>query len=300
MKLLFIAGLEHSGTTLTDQLLSSHHRVLSLGEIASFLSPDRMTKYMKAWGGYPDVTMCSCGRNWKDCEFWGELIDLNGLHSTLPLKEKYRLLMTNVKRRYGADIVVTDSSKTLVALQALREAWRELGEEQEQMVTVFTVKDVRCFTSSVQRKIKKQDFLSAFRTMNWWTASNKKYMSKLNDTSAGTFINLYEQLCAHPLAQINAILEVVNETPLEKTDLPTFRSHIAMGNKNFLMRNRRDVRYDQKWFLEDTILLCYLLNRKANALNRMIYAASASQRVSSAARQSPDPRRPPGVTSSRG
>jgi hypothetical protein len=47
-----------------------------------------------------------------------------------------------------------------------------------------------------------------------------------------------------------------------------------MGNKDFLMRNRSHVRYDQRWFTDDAILLAYLINSSAKSLNHRFYRMS--------------------------
>jgi len=113
MKYIYIAGLEHSGTTLTGHLLSQHPHFMGLGEIASFFSSAHMAQYMARWGEYPDVNLCSCGKTWERCDFWGKLINLCGLNSDAPLIQKYGLLMDHIRSTLGEEIVVVDSSKSL-------------------------------------------------------------------------------------------------------------------------------------------------------------------------------------------
>jgi len=47
MKYIYILGLEHSGTTLTDHMLSAHPRVTGVGEVAQFFSVDHMRHYLR-------------------------------------------------------------------------------------------------------------------------------------------------------------------------------------------------------------------------------------------------------------
>lgn len=49
------------------------------------------------------------------------------------------------------------------------------------------------------------------------------------------------------------------------------RSHIAMGNKDFTMRNRKRIRYDKRWLLEDQVEAVYLLHKKARHFNKSLY-----------------------------
>ncbi|MFM7395225.1 MAG: sulfotransferase [Cyanobium sp.] len=272
MKLLYIGGLEHSGTTLTEQLLSSHSRSLSLGEIASFFSPAHMQTYLRAWGDHADVRRCSCGSDWEDCPFWGQIIHLNGLNSNLPLVEKYAELIRFIRRHLGDDVIVTDSSKSVEASDALQRALGIEADSQDRFGIVLVAKDVRCFTASMKRKSGGKGLLSAFRSMNYWTHANTTWLNHLaSDPSIPHRINLYEHLCLDPLGQINGLLAMVEEAPLPNLDIANTRSHIAMGNKDFLMRNRSRVRYDQRWFTDDAILLAYLINGSARSLNHRLY-----------------------------
>lgn len=272
MKLLYIGGLEHSGTTLTEQLLSSHSRSLSLGEVASFFSPSHMQAYLRAWGDHDDVRRCSCGRDWEDCPFWGQLTHLNGLNSNLPLVEKYGELIRFIRGQLGDDVLVTDSSKSVEALDALRSALRTEAASQDRFGLVLVAKDVRSFTTSMKRKSGGKGLLTAFRSMNYWSHANTTWLNVLaSDPSIPHRISLYEHLCLDTLGQVNGLLAMVEEAPLPSLDIANTRSHIAMGNKDFLMRNRSRVRYDQRWFTDDAILLAYLINVSARSLNHRLY-----------------------------
>ena len=49
------------------------------------------------------------------------------------------------------------------------------------------------------------------------------------------------------------------------------RSHIAMGNKDFVVRNSSRIRYDFHWFLDDSIHLAYLIHNRARKFNKSLY-----------------------------
>ena len=279
MKIIYIAGLEHSGTTLTEQLLCSHAGVLGLGEVASFFSPRHMQNYMQRWDSYPDARLCSCRKEWEDCPFWGPLVHLSGLHSDRPFGSKYLELLSSVEQRYGKDIVLTDSSKRIDARDHLRGAFLHMGGKPQDFLTVLTIKDVRSFSSSMGRKTGKKSFLDRYQAMNYWRGSNQSFLSEMETKSTGTktIINLYEHLCLDPLAQTNSVLQSLCLPSLSTLDLARAESHIAMGNKDFLMRNRQHVKYDQRWFLEDGIHWTYLFNHGARSLNKEIYRLSQIQ-----------------------
>ena len=272
MKLLYIGGLEHSGTTLTEQLLSSHSGSLSLGEIASFFSPSHLQAYLRAWGDRDDVRRCSCGSDWEECPFWGKLTHLNGLNSNLPIVEKYAALIRFIRQHFGDEVLVTDSSKSVEALDALRSALGIESASQDSFGLILVSKDVRSFTASMKRKSGGKGLLSAFRSMNYWAHANTTWLKYLATNPSMPYrINLYEHLCLDPLGQINGLLAMLEEAPLSSLDIANTRSHIAMGNKDFLMRNRSRVRYDQRWFTDDAILMAYLINGSARSLNHRFY-----------------------------
>src|SRR4249919_2753545 len=109
MKLVFVAGMEHSGTTLTDYLLSGHPRAVGIGEASTFFSPTHMAEWTRRWPDDPHE--CSCGRTWTDCPFWGPLHSLCGLHSDAPLQEKYGRLVEHARQLFGDELLLVDSSK---------------------------------------------------------------------------------------------------------------------------------------------------------------------------------------------
>ena len=278
MKFIYIAGIEHSGTTLTEQLLSSHPNVLSLGEINSFFSPSHMRNYMGRWGSHEDVSLCSCGKEWSQCAFWSERTHLSGLNSTRPTKEKYLSLIEDIASHYGPDLVVTDSSKSLAGLLALHEASRAAGNAVTEIGVIFTVKDPRSFASSMKRKTRNEGLLASYRAMSLWAAGNREIMAYVQQNTMPVMWNLYEHLCLDPLGQINSFFRRIGAAEVGQLDVSNQNSHIAMGNKDFLMRNRRQIRYDQRWFLDNKIHIAYLLHGKVQELNRTFYALSEQQR----------------------
>lgn len=272
MKYVYITGLEHSGTTLVTHLLSQHPKTLGLGEVASFFSPSHMKYYIERWGSYPDARLCSCGRSWGDCEFWGPLADLNGLISDIPVREKYKQLITQVRRLYGEDKVIVDSSKSLETLEIITNNASELGLEGSDLTAVAVIKDVRNFATSIKRKAgMKTGFLSCLRTFNWWFGANRRILEYLGQRGTRFDIILYERLCANPVKILHQISKGCGLSAEDTIKLGHKHSHIAMGNKNFIERNRERLRYDNRWFTEDSINLVYLLHWKARQFNKSLY-----------------------------
>ena len=85
----------------------------------------------------------------------------------------------------------------------------------------------------------------------------------------------YEQLCAKPIDVIADTVSCLGLEPLNELKLSHKGSHIALGNKGFTMRNRKEIRYDDSWTKRFTIKLAYALHFRARrirtSLNSLAY-----------------------------
>lgn len=63
IKVIYIAGLGRSGSTLLDMIISTSEKVFSVGEIYKFNN----LKHSKF--------QCSCGESFKKCQFWSKFIE---------------------------------------------------------------------------------------------------------------------------------------------------------------------------------------------------------------------------------
>lgn len=273
MNVFYILGLEHSGTTLTNHLLSSQPGILGLGEVAPFFSPHHLRHYLQRWGTAPEVTCCSCGQSWGNCAFWGQLLSLSGLESELPPQDKYRILLDSVCRRYGDDAVIVDSSKSLEGLTHLLAGAAALGIDRRNIHVILTVKDVRSFVPSFLRQMGQRSTLPAvLRGMNYWHAANRGFLRHLEEAGMEVFINRYETLCADPLAFLRRQFERAGlPTPQDLQPAAAGTSHILLSNKGFLLNNRSEIRYDSRWMMDDRINLAYLLHAPARAFNHRLH-----------------------------
>lgn len=280
MKLIYILGLEHSGTTLTDHLLSTHPKVLGLGEINSFFSTQHMSYYSQKWGHLDDAYICSCGEAWKDCSFWGDIEKLSGLNSQLSIIEKYKTLLSHIQQKGNQADIVIDSSKSLDTLKLIIENSDFLNLSTKDIHVVYAVKDVRSFSASMAKKNQhKGGLLATIRSFNYWNNINQSILSFLENTELSYSINLYEKLCADPKKLITQHLSHVNLEANNELDINNSGSHIAMGNKDFTIRNKSKIKYDNSWQSNKWVKLGYLIHCKARRLNNRIYELSDSEQT---------------------
>ena len=64
-KIVYIAGIEHCGSTILDIRLGSHPLIKDFGEIGTLLQSEihNFDDYFKNY-------TCSCGNKMKECSFW--------------------------------------------------------------------------------------------------------------------------------------------------------------------------------------------------------------------------------------
>jgi hypothetical protein len=273
MKLLYVAGIEHCGSTLTDYLLSRRANTVGLGEVQQFFSPSHMQAYIRKWTGAPDFRLCSCGSDWNDCEFWGPLRHLHGCSSDAPLATKYSALIAHARALYGDDSVIIDSSKHLAGLTFLADNRAALGFGSDDMAAVLAIKDVRSFSASLLAKSEvSNSYGSVYGIFKRWHFRNSQFLDFFRARDFPNCVSLYERLCAEPELLAGRVFELIGLPAEQAADVPVGRSHVVLGNKGFIGRFRGKITYDSRWYLDDRINLVYLLHRPSRRFNKALYS----------------------------
>jgi hypothetical protein len=83
---LFIGGHNRSGSTLLSRLLGRHPAVVSVGEL-TFI----------ATRGWRDNQLCSCGKRFRECEFWASVVS----ESAGPDPERWFARLADLTERVG-------------------------------------------------------------------------------------------------------------------------------------------------------------------------------------------------------
>jgi len=159
MKYIYILGLEHSGTTLTDHMLSAHPRVTGVGEVAQFFSVDHMRHYF----------------------------------------EKQKALISHFRTLYGDDSGLVDSSKSLNYLVDVYSNLAELGIGENDLYVVLCAKDPRGFVASMIKKDNSRyGFIRCIRALNYWYGQHRQFVKFLKNAKIHFHVSTYETLCAKP------------------------------------------------------------------------------------------------------
>jgi len=271
MKYIYILGLEHSGTTLTDHMLSAHPRVTGVGEVAQFFSVDHMRHYLRKWGELDDHNVCSCGQRWSECEFWQAIVHLNGAESQLGKVEKQKALISHFRTLYGDDSGLVDSSKSLNYLVDVYSNLAELGIGENDLYVVLCAKDPRGFVASmIKKENSRYGFIRCIRALNYWYGQHRQFVKFLKNAKIHFHVSTYETLCAKPQESVENSLSYIGFVESNDLDITHNTSHIAMGNKGFTMRNRSVIKYDNSWVKYPWLRIAYMCHWKARNLYRLL------------------------------
>lgn len=269
MKLVYIASLEHSGSTLVNHLLTRHPQVIGVGEVASFFSPKTRSNHMAKWGNAPTSNMCSCGATFPECPFWHDLYPLNGQDSDLPMPDKYARLIEHTRSRHPECGWLVDSSKSTKTLNMILSNHEHIGLRPQDIFVVLLTRDCRGFAASIAAK--RGSLISHLRTFNWWVGAQNRFLDILKQKQVSHHCVHYEKLCASPQQVVDDMLVACGAGVPDGSASPMERSHIAMGNTGFKFRTREGIRYDSRWMRDDRISLAYLLHWPARRLNHRLY-----------------------------
>lgn len=237
--IVFIAGLDHSGSTMLDLLLGGHSKIVGLGEIALFLER------------YPESTneTCTCRKRATECPFWEKVILKLQTHDTIPLKKGYNVILNVFEELYGSDILLIDSSKYFNVLENINTL------PNAEIRVLHLLKDVRNFSiSRIDRaREKKKLYLRPFFTYRQflsWYRNNKKVKTFLRDNNVESMQIGYEEICLYPIKTISAICDFLNLSfENQMLNMLNSTSHCVLGNRMRLQNEKKNIVYDSRWFI---------------------------------------------------
>jgi hypothetical protein len=257
---IFLSSLGHSGSTVLERALSTHPRIVGLGEVHQLLTT------LEARDDVP-THPCGCGQPAQTCALWGPVLArLRG--TPLDAVERYRTVLATFADVLGADAVVVDSSKSGRALRDLRQA-------TDQVAAVDLTRDVRSWTvamldraarrpagAAAARGMRGQLADTAFGLFRTWHRMNRSRKADLHATVASVAVVGLEPIAADPdreLARLLTALDAAFDRDLglgedlsaRTGDLATASVHTIFGNNMKLSAERRarlvgDLRWQQR------------------------------------------------------
>jgi hypothetical protein len=257
LRVVFIAALSHSGSTLLDMMLGSHPEFVGLGEMYAYLDP--RFRHLE----HSDRTRCSCGSVVDRCAFWGRVGEEIRAKALTSLRERHETLRHVFRDRFGPERTLVDSSKTLEALGA----WT--GRPGVETRVVYLVRDVRSWTVSmndVSRRIgeyrlsdliRKHGAKAPVRVLRrtpagrfrQWYRGNTRIRNVLDRRGVPTFQLGYEELALHPARVLERLCDFLGTRSVDSMLSPEkSASHVVLGNRMHQQDDKRSaILYDDRW-----------------------------------------------------
>lgn len=252
-KILYIAGLGHSGSTILDLSLGSHPDIIGLGEIYTLLDSERRKNHY--------VSYCSCGRIATDCSFWEQAESV--LSRSKDVEEQYSDLLLYFQEKYGAQKVLVDSSKNSYN-------YLKFLNSNFELKVIYLTRDIRSWIYSRHLSTGKPLILLTLR----WYLENKKLLFSLKKMGIQAFKAGYEELSLYPEFILKAISKYAGvEYDERMLDPDKSGSHIISGNilRTDPLKRSRFI-YDARWLSSTRLMLLSPVLSILSGMNkRMVY-----------------------------
>ncbi|NER78866.1 MAG: sulfotransferase [Leptolyngbya sp. SIO1D8] len=217
IKLIYIVGNGHSGSTLLDIFLGSHSQIESGGEIftfSDFFSSKSQRNESKRF--------CTCGVHVEECDYWQKVrqqLNLNSRSFELDvdvedLKEfeenNFKLISTILE--ISEKTIFCDSSKGFGRLK------RFLKSKLFDVTVVHLVRDGRAVSFSRQKIVARRSgrpdawneyVTDYFKKLESWKSRNTRIYNRLNSDPRYLCIR-YEDFVVNPRTKVTEILNKLN------------------------------------------------------------------------------------------
>lgn len=243
--MVFVAGLGHSGTTLTEMLLTRRPSICGLGETWFYVSDTKNRRLAEG----PATRRCSCGSSVEDCPVWGPYLGWWRRHPSSTYTERYRRLIDIVATTDPHSEVLVDSSKYVDPLRSIAAALDSGDLGNLELVVVHVVKDVRGWVESQQRR-RGGGTIRAARAFRRWRHGNEELASSIRQARPARHLTIsYEDLCFDTDATVARLCDAVGVEATAGMDRPeSGHGHLGFGNRMRLDPvTSSALRYDSRW-----------------------------------------------------
>ncbi len=228
-KIIYIAGLGHSGSTILDMALGCHPEIAGLGEVYAVFNKKRTSELF-------EKSTCSCGKKGVGCDFWKDLQKISA--SELKTEDKYKKLIETFTEKYGENMILLDSSKNSYSYL------RFLNKEYDLRV-IYLTRDYRSWIYSRFARTRKPMLFLGLR----WYLENRKLLYVLKKYNLKIMTAGYEELSVYPEFILKRISDFIGVKFSEKMLYPdNTKSHILNGNISRVDKSKRQgFFYDIRW-----------------------------------------------------
>jgi hypothetical protein len=242
-KLLYIASLPHSGSTVSSLILGQQPEIIGLGGI------DRAVTILAEEPEKAAQEFCSCGNKVLECEYWSQVLDQADSVRGAEQRQRYELALSVFQCVFGSDAWAVDSSKHA-------EPIAELSRFSEiDLRALHLCRDYRsAVVSSVdlkrtRKKVARPGWMIGLEAGLRWHRGNAKIRGILLQNKI-PFLGIgYEELCLglpHFFQELGAFLKT--ETIEVPATIAGSRSHLFIGNAMRRQKHKEALMYDYRWF----------------------------------------------------
>ncbi len=257
-KIIYIAGLGHSGSTILDMALGCHPNIVGLGEISAVFNKENQKALF-------EKSTCSCGKKGADCDFWKNLRDVSSSDKTV--EEKYRQLIDVFNEKYGDEMILLDSSKNSYS-------YLQFLNKEYDLRIIYLTRDYRSWVYSRFIRTRKPMLFLILR----WYLENKKLLYVLK--KYGVKINYigYEELAMYPELILKKICKFLNIGFSKELLVPdNTKSHIINGNISRTDKEKRQgFFYDLRWMTSGRLARFLSIFSVFNRFNKKLVYSNIS------------------------
>lgn len=282
-KVIFVAGLDLSGSTIFDMALGSIANIAGLGEADNILDPHKRAEGESQNGPISKQT-CTCGAQGSSCPIWGPTLQFIEDHPESTFAERYSRLLKSASDHTGARNFV-DSSKQISAIKHHVRAASELYMSRDLVAILIYRGPVDWLMSDrrrAQRRSQKRTFAISRRRLLKW---NKRYIELrkyLSDNDIPFTMVSLRDFQASPRIVFRA-LENVGLRPLEgagDVDISMSKSHVLWGSHHRLTERSHTIsRQPASSFLDSLIALSVTLSVPRSLRTHMSFSLQIAKSI---------------------
>lgn len=241
-RVIFIAGLTHSGSTLLSRLLTSTDDLIGLGEVVPLLTHSSSKLQERE-------RRCSCGRSVAGCRFWSRVSREGRQESNQNFQEMYSSVLETFSEVFGETKIPVDSSKSLKALKLVSSI---PGVE---LTIIHLVRDVRGWLVSrrdVDARRRREGNpeeiprwqRTALGRFFIWYHGNRRLIEFAEQTGLERVAVSYEGLALRTEEVMNRLTDALN---IQSTYPLQGEAHVLLGNRMRLREDSAVIKYDYRW-----------------------------------------------------
>lgn len=267
-KVLFVACLPHSGSTLTALLLGHQPSMIGLGSIDKALQMITLD-YEKN-----SVIFCSCGSRVNECPYWSRFARDHDRLKRMGFADRYNEAIAQFQRVFGTNKWMVDSSKLPYQMEQIQ------GINSTELRVLHISRDFRSSIVSAadlkksRKGVSRPGWLIGIEAAIRWQRRNNSIARMLEKNGIPHLVFGYEEICfglKRFIERLGVFLETDMANP--SATIAGSKSHLITGNPMRHQKEKESLSYDFRWFSRtDWIPASLLMPWLHNCNRRWVYS----------------------------